>query len=114
MYSARTRLPVMFCAGQMARIAKLLAAVGSNAQPVSCAQTKQLTDKKKYANMVSRFTRRNRPHPYGAVSNAQFVAFNDYVPGSLTAPNATTWNVNGDTPGRPARSRTSTAAWICP
>src|SRR4051812_30952760 len=34
-----------------------------------------------------------------AVSNAQFVAFNDYVPGSGTAPNTTIWNVNGDAPG---------------
>src|SRR5207237_10461003 len=35
-----------------------------------------------------------------AVSHAQFVAFNDHAPGSGTAPNTTTWNVEGQPPGR--------------
>lgn len=36
----------------------------------------------------------------GAISTAQFVAFNDHAPGTNTAVNTTTWNVNGDAPGR--------------
>src|SRR5947207_1776428 len=35
-----------------------------------------------------------------AISQAQFVAFNDHAPGSGTAPNTTTWNVEGQPPGR--------------
>src|SRR5215216_5290026 len=34
------------------------------------------------------------------IAHAQFVAFNDHAPGAGTAANTTTWNVNGDTPGR--------------
>jgi len=34
-----------------------------------------------------------------AISQAQFVAFNDHAPGSGTAPNTTTWNVEGQSPG---------------
>src|SRR4026209_895897 len=34
------------------------------------------------------------------VAQAPFAAFNDHAPGMGTAPNTTTWNVNGDPPGR--------------
>ena len=35
-----------------------------------------------------------------AMSHAQFVAFNDHAPGAGTAANTTTWNVEGQAPGR--------------
>src|SRR5262245_1765797 len=34
------------------------------------------------------------------IAVAQFVAFNDHAPGPITSPNATTWDVNGASPGR--------------
>src|SRR5262245_8115772 len=36
----------------------------------------------------------------GGTAKAQFVAFNDHAPGAGTAPNTTTWNVEGQAPGR--------------
>ncbi|HSU52746.1 MAG TPA: immunoglobulin domain-containing protein, partial [Candidatus Dormibacteraeota bacterium] len=34
-----------------------------------------------------------------AVAPAQFIAFNDHSPGTNTAPNVTTWNIMGNSPG---------------
>src|SRR5581483_11585322 len=54
--------------------------------------------------LLSHFSRRIG-RAYGAVFlgalslHAQFVAFNDHAPGAGTAPNVTTWNIDGASPG---------------